>query len=113
MLSSPCVYEYDRSHQHPLARDILDGSAIPGLKSTLHQYQRRSVAAMLQRELDPGTVPDPLYIPILGIDGREFYLEPATMEILRERPSVSQTRGGILCEEMGMFISPIYPSKIF
>ena len=61
---------------------------------------------MIQRELDPGTVPDPLYLPVAGIDGKEFYLDPTTMEILRECPSLSQTRGGILCEEMGKFLCP-------
>lgn len=102
-LSSPCVYRDDSSRLHPLAADILSGGNIPGLQSTLHQYQQRSVAAMIQRELDPGTVSDPLYIPIVGVDGKEFYLDPATMEVLRERPTVSQARSGILCEEMGRF----------
>ncbi|GBE90165.1 hypothetical protein SCP_1900140 [Sparassis crispa] len=74
---------------------------IPGMCSTLYSYQRQSVATMLARELHPPLVSDPLYIPISGIDGDVFFLQPATMEILRECPQVEQARGGILCEELG------------
>lgn len=56
---------------------------------------------MVQRELRPGSIPDPLYVSLRGIDGTTFYLQPATMEILRDRPRVFQRRGGILCEELG------------
>ncbi|KAJ3530656.1 hypothetical protein NM688_g7678 [Phlebia brevispora] len=75
------------------------------MRTTLYSYQRRSVAAMVERELHPGTVPDPLFVPIHRVEGaagqETFFLQPATMEILRERPSVAQIRGGILCEELG------------
>lgn len=72
-----------------------------GMRSTLYRYQRRSVAAMLQKELDTRDVPDPLYIPLTAIDGKVFYLQPGTMEVLQERPRSSPCRGGILCEELG------------
>lgn len=74
-----------------------------GMRSVLHNYQRQSVAAMLERELLPGTMPDPLYIPIHGVEQGTppWYMQPSTMEILRDRPSVERTRGGILCEELG------------
>ena len=55
----------------------------------------------MQRELQPGVIPDPLYVPIHGIDGSNFYFQPATMEVVHDRPTVAQTRGGILCEELG------------
>jgi SNF2-related domain len=71
----------------------------------LYAYQRRTVARMLQQELDPGVAPDPLYIPIHGVQlegcNRVFYLQPSTMEILSECPLRAQAKGGILCEEMG------------
>lgn len=79
-------------------RDDLGGL---GMRSTLYKYQRRSVASMLQKELDPRDVPDPLFIPLVGVNGEEFYFQPGTMEILRERPMVAPNRGGILCEELG------------
>lgn len=68
----------------------------------LYGYQRRTVARMLQQELDPGLAPDPLYIPIHDIHNvMTYYMQPSTMEVLSECPLRSQARGGILCEEMG------------
>ncbi|EKM55021.1 uncharacterized protein PHACADRAFT_142857 [Phanerochaete carnosa HHB-10118-sp] len=99
-LPSPVIPE-DESSAHPQAREILGGAAIRGLKSSLYAYQRRSVAAMIQRELQPGVIPDPLYVPVYGLDNSVCYIQPATMELLRECPTVAQTRGGILCEELG------------
>lgn len=80
---------------------MLAGEEIEGLRSSLYTYQRRSVAAMIQKETRPADIPDPLFIPIVGINGREFYMQPSTMEILQERPMVQQNRGGVLCEELG------------
>ncbi|KAJ6526270.1 SNF2 family N-terminal domain-containing protein [Mycena vulgaris] len=88
----------------PIARrllDLSDGLGNLGLRSKLHRYQRRSVAAMLQKELDLTDDPDPLYLPILGRHGEQFFLQPGTMELLLERPLVAPCRGGILCEELG------------
>jgi hypothetical protein len=84
-----------------LIHDVLSGGEIYGMRSTLFPYQRRSVAAMIQKETQPIDIPDPLFVSIVGIDGSEFHLQPATMEILQERPMVQQNRGGILCEELG------------
>ena len=57
---------------------------------------------MLFREMSESDVPDPLYIPVFGVDKTCFYFQPATMEILRERPMVAAHHGGVLCEELGM-----------
>jgi hypothetical protein len=84
-----------------LTLEILSGYPIYGLRSLLHSYQCRSVAAMIQRELYYPDIPDPLYVPITGVDGKTFYIQPAKMEILRECPVVAQNRGAILCEELG------------
>lgn len=78
--------------------DTLEGL---GIRSTLYRYQRRSVAAMLQRELDNRDVPDPLFIPLTTVDKKMFFLQPGTMEVLQERPMTVPCRGGILCEELG------------
>ncbi|RDB22176.1 putative ATP-dependent helicase C23E6.02 [Hypsizygus marmoreus] len=72
-----------------------------GMRSSLHTYQRRSVTAMIQKELDMSDVPDPLFIPLSSMMQETFYLQPGTMEILRERPTVAASRSGILCEELG------------
>lgn len=98
-LPSPVVSERFKG-ENPNFIQILEDN-IHGMRSHLHTYQRRSVAAMLQKELYPGRAPDPLYITINGMNGEPFYLQPATMEVLRERPSVELNRGGILCEELG------------
>ena len=86
------------------AREILEGGPIFGLRSTLHPYQRTSVAAMLLKEFPPQSIPDPAYIPVRGVGpgGGIFYLQPATLEVLRYYPRTSTVRGGILCEELGM-----------
>lgn len=57
---------------------------------------------MLDREFCPSCIPDPLFVPIVGIDGQIFYFQPGTLEVLRDCPKVTQVPGGILCEELGM-----------
>ncbi|KAG6864745.1 hypothetical protein C0991_007420 [Blastosporella zonata] len=78
--------------------DDLSGLA---MRSHLYNYQRRSVAAMLQKELDPTDVPDPLFISLESLAMETFYLQPGTMEVLRERPTTAASQSGILCEELG------------
>ena len=80
---------------------MLDSGYLPGLRSRLHPYQRRTVIAMAQREAQASAVPDPLYLPITALNGKIYYYQPASMEILRERPQLITSRGGILCEELG------------
>ncbi|KAJ3971109.1 P-loop containing nucleoside triphosphate hydrolase protein [Lentinula raphanica] len=73
-----------------------------GLRSTLHHYQRESVAAMLEREEHRNAnIANPLYIPLTTLDGMTFYYQPGTTEILKEQSIVSAPPGGILCEELG------------
>ena len=84
-------------------QEILNGSPIFGLHSTLHPYQRTSVATMLLKESPSRSIPDPTYIRVSGVGANEkvFYLQPTTLEILRDCPRTSAVRGGILCEELG------------
>ena len=81
------------------------GHEVAGLRSRLYPYQRESVSAMLLREISESDVPDPLYIPVTGLNETVFYFQPATMEVLRERPMVAAHHGGVLCEELGMTFS--------
>ena len=87
---------------HDMICRITLGHQIAGLRSRLHPYQRESVSAMLLKEMSESDVPDPLYIPVSGMDKTIFHLQPATMEILRECPMVAAHHGGVLCEELGM-----------
>jgi hypothetical protein len=113
-LSSPEVTIPSDPQLGHIARSILSDEGPHGLLSELYPYQRRSVLAMLQRELPKRRVglyendhfvdiADPLYISIVGVNEQEYYLQPAKMTILRERPKVTATRGGILCEELGEY----------
>ena len=81
---------------------MLDTGDIIGLKSKLYRYQRRAIVSMVQKEAPARFVPDALYVSLHGIDGTTFHFQPQTMEILRDRPMVPATRGGILCEELGL-----------
>ncbi|KAI0306693.1 P-loop containing nucleoside triphosphate hydrolase protein [Multifurca ochricompacta] len=80
---------------------VMLSQQIAGLRSRLYPYQRESVSAMLLKEMSESNVPDPLYIPVTGLNKTAFYLQPATMEILRERPMIAPHHGGVLCEELG------------
>ncbi|KAJ7143180.1 SNF2 family N-terminal domain-containing protein [Mycena crocata] len=88
----------------PVTRRLLDFSddlGGLGLRSTLHRYQRESVAAMVEKEMDLRDNPDPLLLPVVGMDNQVFFMQPGTLEVLCERPRVAPCRGGILCEELG------------
>ncbi|KAL0571366.1 hypothetical protein V5O48_010604, partial [Marasmius crinis-equi] len=71
-----------------------------GLFSTLHRYQRRSVATMIEYESETRRIPDPLYLPLIDMNGKTFYFQPGTTEVLLTVSEVS-ARGGVLCEELG------------
>lgn len=90
--------------------DFYDDLEGLGIRSRLYEYQRRSVAAMLRKELDDRDVPDPLYISVQALDGRVFYLQPGTSEVLLERPMTAPCRGGILCEELGTWKIKLFSS---
>ncbi|KAG1728635.1 SNF2 family N-terminal domain-containing protein, partial [Suillus paluster] len=77
------------------------GQEIRGLRSALYEYQRQSVAVMIEKELSNQPVQDPLYIPISSMDGKCFYFQPSTLSAARECPTVARCKGGILCEELG------------
>lgn len=85
-----------------LSHRVASGDAIWGLRTTLYGYQRHSVAVMLHKESSANPVPDPLYLPVLSMSDTCFYIQPSTMMILQECPMFSPSRGGILCEELGM-----------
>ncbi|KAF4579241.1 hypothetical protein EYR36_001051 [Pleurotus pulmonarius] len=49
-----------------------------GLRSRLYQYQRQTVAQLIQRECGKTSVPDPLYVPIKSVAGTTFFFQPGT-----------------------------------
>ncbi|TFK61006.1 hypothetical protein BDN72DRAFT_850036 [Pluteus cervinus] len=92
------------SQEDDIARRLLDfeddlGGL--GMRSTLYRYQRRTVAAMVQREKSTEDIHDPLFVAFKTIKEECFYIQPGTLQILRDCPKVAPTRGGLLCEELG------------
>lgn len=57
---------------------------------------------MLQMETIPGTMVDPRYSRLLDTSERPYYLDLSTMTIRRSPARFALSRGGILCEQMGV-----------
>jgi hypothetical protein len=63
---------------------------------------------MVTRELDLRPIPDPLYVTGTSMNGKLFHFQPGTMEVMNDRGLVAPTRGGILCEELGIITYPLW-----
>ncbi|KIX97202.1 uncharacterized protein Z520_07316 [Fonsecaea multimorphosa CBS 102226] len=74
---------------------------IDGLQTSLYPYQMRSVAAMLQREVNPSKSLDPRKQSFRDLNGTKFYLDVNGSVLLRHPHLYSECRGGILAETMG------------
>ncbi|KAJ5809596.1 uncharacterized protein N7503_001814 [Penicillium pulvis] len=72
-----------------------------GLKTPLYPYQRRSAAAMVQREAQPAQMLDPRLQPCQTPTGVEYYYDKEDGIIVREKSMYSEACGGILAETMG------------
>jgi hypothetical protein len=85
-----------------LAHQVFHAERLPGMKSVLHQYQRASIAKMLHKETHPGSMIDPLFVPLKNLlTGDTFYFQPTTLTITPTPPHMAQPYGGILGEELG------------
>lgn len=74
---------------------------LPGLNTPLYPYQKRSVAAMLQKEANPANSLDPRKPQFRDMQGREFYFDVLEGVLLAHPYLYSEPRGGILAETMG------------
>jgi len=82
--------------------DLLSGKAIEGLSSTLFSYQRETVATMILKEFSSDLdQADLTYIPYVCMDDTAVFYQPGTMQFVSSCPLTSQSKGGILCEELG------------
>lgn len=82
-------------------RMLLQASTIRGLKTKLHQYQKRSAAEMIRRESEPLRRPHPSFEAIQGPTGQRFYYNSENQGIYRDPQEYEDARGGILAETMG------------
>ena len=78
----------------------LDG--LRGLRTELYPYQRRTVASMIKREVEPERTLDPRFQPFEGPTGQIFYYDRETGTLLRDKRTYEEARGGILGESMGL-----------
>ncbi|KAL2024202.1 hypothetical protein VTK56DRAFT_9358 [Thermocarpiscus australiensis] len=76
-------------------------SDVPGLKTTLYSYQRRSAALMLQREAQQQQILDPRLLKVEDQLGTPWYYDAVTGTSLKEPRFYDGPCGGILAEEMG------------
>ncbi|KAK5112138.1 hypothetical protein LTR62_004481 [Meristemomyces frigidus] len=83
--------------------DLLDPhSILPGLKTVLYPYQRRSAGLMLQREAVVAPILDPRLDMRTAPDGSTFYYGAKDLLFLRHPAYIDSCRGGILAETMGL-----------
>ncbi|KAH0342609.1 hypothetical protein KCU81_g5564, partial [Aureobasidium melanogenum] len=83
--------------------DLLDPEyQLPGLKTVLYPYQRRSAAQMLQRECEDKLELDPRLEKRIALDGSTYYYEPWDVSFLRSPRFYESCKGGILAETMGL-----------
>lgn len=93
----------DRRYAREALEDLLDpASGIPGLRTKLYPYQRRSAGLMLQRETISNLVLDPRLEKRTAPDGSDFYFNPRELVFLREPRYYEACKGGILAETMGL-----------
>lgn len=83
--------------------DLLDPEfQLPGLKTILYPYQRRSAAQMLQRECEDKLELDPRLEKRIALDDSVYYYEPWDVSFSRSPRFYESCKGGILAETMGL-----------
>lgn len=87
-------------HSQQSMADVF-GDAITGLQTPLYPYQKRSVAAMLQKEANPSRSLDPRKPQFRDLRDKEFYFDAHEGVLLLNPHMYSGPRGGILAETMG------------
>ena len=83
-------------------QSIFESDELEGLRTKLYPYQRRTVASMIKREVQPEKALDPRFQPLEGPTGQRFYYDRETAILLRDQRTYEEARGGILGESMGL-----------
>ena len=88
----------------PLSNEAIQSvsstGVLPGLITQLYRYQQRTVAKMIQREVEPKRTLDPRFQELRGPEGSIFFYDSATAELSRDGRQYEEVRGGILGESM-------------
>ena len=83
-------------------QSVLECEELRGLSTKLYPYQRRTVASMVKREVQPERALDPRFQSLKGPTGQIFYYDRETGVLLRDQRTYDEARGGILGESMGL-----------
>ncbi|RDL34778.1 uncharacterized protein BP5553_07906 [Venustampulla echinocandica] len=75
---------------------------VEDLKTTMHAYQRRSAALMLQREAQPDRIIDPRLRSIKSQNGSIWYCDVDAGSCFIEPRTYEAAKGGICAETMGL-----------
>ncbi|KAK0867525.1 hypothetical protein LTS02_004086 [Friedmanniomyces endolithicus] len=100
---APSVDAVEEKYSREALEDLLDSaSVLPGLKTVLYPYQRRSAGMMLQRESVAYLQLDPRLEQREAPDGSIYYYGARDFVFLRQPRYYEAARGGILAESMGL-----------
>ena len=83
-------------------RSVFKCDKLRGLRTKLYPYQKRTVASMIKREVEPEKALDPRLHSLKGPTGQPFYYDLETGVLLRDQRIYEEARGGILGESMGL-----------
>ncbi len=83
-------------------RSVFGSIKLPGLQTRLYPYQKRTVATMIKREVEPARALDPRLASLQGPTRQAFYYDKETGVLLRDGRKYDEARGGILGESMGL-----------
>ena len=83
-------------------QSVFGSIKLPGLQTRLYPYQKRTVATMIKREVEPARALDPRLAPLRGPTRQAFYYDKETGVLLRDGREYDEARGGILGESMGL-----------
>lgn len=99
---APSPAQVHEKYAREAVEDLLDGDAnLPGLKTCLYPYQRRSASAMLQREATSKLEVDPRLERRVAPDDSTFYYGARDTCFLRDARYYETCKGGILAESPG------------
>jgi hypothetical protein len=84
-----------------MVMNALESDNIPGMTTKPFEYQKRSIAMMLRRELHPFRSIDSRLRTMFSPAGEVYYMDAETCEFFEEPSYYDDVCGGILAEEMG------------